>query len=223
MRPNILLFGDSITERAFGFADVSVGWASLLAADYSRRADVLNRGYSGYNTNLALDVVPRVLGKLLFCTIFLGANDVNREGSPQHVPLSQFSKNMEFLVKDIRENNPPCPIVLISPPPVDEIALSEAFGDVLDEKRNDRAREYGLTVKAVAEAHNCLFLDTWTLMQGFSSGRSSFFSDGLHLNEKGNQAVYRGLMKLLQDEAPQLTPDSIPMDAKTWRELLEEE
>ncbi len=48
LRPAIVLFGDSITQQGFGL-NGHVGWASLLANDYIRRADVLNRGFSGYN------------------------------------------------------------------------------------------------------------------------------------------------------------------------------
>ena len=57
LRPSIVLFGDSITQQAFG-VDGNIGWASLLAADYTRRADVINRGYSGYNTKMAIDLLP---------------------------------------------------------------------------------------------------------------------------------------------------------------------
>ncbi|VFQ95641.1 unnamed protein product [Cuscuta campestris] len=49
-RPEIVLFGDSITEQSFR----SGGWGSSLADYYSRKADILNRGYGGYNTRWAL-------------------------------------------------------------------------------------------------------------------------------------------------------------------------
>jgi lysophospholipase L1-like esterase len=67
VRPTILLFGDSITEFAFG-ANGEVGWASLLSSAYSRRADVLSRGFSGYNTKHALGVLQSTLfGKQQDC------------------------------------------------------------------------------------------------------------------------------------------------------------
>jgi hypothetical protein len=49
IRPSIVLFGDSLTELAFGeeVGSSSVGWASLLASAYSRHADELNRGFRG--------------------------------------------------------------------------------------------------------------------------------------------------------------------------------
>ncbi|GMN45898.1 hypothetical protein TIFTF001_015094 [Ficus carica] len=50
MRPEIVLFGDSLTEQSFRPG----GWGASLANTYSRKADVLVRGYGGYNTRWAL-------------------------------------------------------------------------------------------------------------------------------------------------------------------------
>jgi lysophospholipase L1-like esterase len=43
-----LLIGDSITEQ--GTDTMTCGWASLLTSAYRRKADVVVRGFSGYNT-----------------------------------------------------------------------------------------------------------------------------------------------------------------------------
>lgn len=52
-----MLFGDSITEEAFGEG----GWGAHLANHYSRSADVVLRGYSGYNTRWAAMVAARAV------------------------------------------------------------------------------------------------------------------------------------------------------------------
>ena len=111
IRPAILLFGDSITEFGFGL-NGKIGWASLLAAAYSRRADVLSRGFSGYNTKHALDVLPSILGNpsdesnakmpLLFCTVFFGANDCSLPTARQHLKIEEFSTNIISIVSKIR-------------------------------------------------------------------------------------------------------------------------
>lgn len=49
-RLRIVAFGDSLTQQA-AFPD---GWYTLLSARYQRRADLFNRGYSGYTTRNAL-------------------------------------------------------------------------------------------------------------------------------------------------------------------------
>jgi lysophospholipase L1-like esterase len=77
MRPQFVTFGDSITQRGF-----SAGWTSLLADAYQRRADVINRGYSGYNSRWALQLLDHVfpqptaaLPPPRLATVFFGAND----------------------------------------------------------------------------------------------------------------------------------------------------
>jgi len=51
-RPRIILLGDSITQLSFSSP---LGFGAYLADVYQRRADVLNRGFSGYNTNWILE------------------------------------------------------------------------------------------------------------------------------------------------------------------------
>lgn len=80
-RPQFVTFGDSITQRGF-----APGWTGALADAYQRRADVVNRGYSGYNTRWALQLLDRVFPPPepaaaaaapppRLVTIFFGAND----------------------------------------------------------------------------------------------------------------------------------------------------
>ena len=77
MRPTFVGFGDSITQRGFAPG----GWLSLLADTYVRRADVVNRGYSGYNSRWALPLLDRAfpLGAAAappaLATVWFGAND----------------------------------------------------------------------------------------------------------------------------------------------------
>lgn len=55
-RPQILLIGDSITQYSFSVG----GWGARLADWYVRKADVVNRGLSGYNSSWALAALPKV-------------------------------------------------------------------------------------------------------------------------------------------------------------------
>ncbi|GFR50784.1 hypothetical protein Agub_g13049 [Astrephomene gubernaculifera] len=137
-RPRIILFGDSLTERSF---DVPSGWGAALASNYSRRADVVNRGLSGYNTRLALKTMPYIFGpasasasgsggavaaaaasQVLFATLFFGANDAARLEGPshsqrQHVPVPEYGENLRKMVSYMRDAGVQR-IVLLTPPPV---------------------------------------------------------------------------------------------------------
>jgi lysophospholipase L1-like esterase len=86
-RPKILLLGDSLTQTSFD------GWGGGLAHRYQRRADVLNRGMSGYNTRWYLQYgkdsgVWEESGNVALITIWFGANDASlvKENPHHHVP-----------------------------------------------------------------------------------------------------------------------------------------
>ena len=49
-RPQIWLLGDSLTQQAAA----PDGWATALGSWYARKADVFNRGFSGYNSRWLL-------------------------------------------------------------------------------------------------------------------------------------------------------------------------
>lgn len=78
-RPVVLLFGDSLTERCF---EPDGGWGAALAHHFGRKADVLSRGFAGYNSRWASLALGPVLQQLreqgstvLLATLWLGAND----------------------------------------------------------------------------------------------------------------------------------------------------
>ncbi|VFV29820.1 isoamyl acetate-hydrolyzing [Lynx pardinus] len=80
--PRVLLFGDSITQFSFQQG----GWGASLADKLVRKCDVLNRGFSGYNTRWAKIILPRLIKKgtgldsPVAVTIFFGANDSALKG-----------------------------------------------------------------------------------------------------------------------------------------------
>ncbi|MBA0806534.1 hypothetical protein Gohar_005985 [Gossypium harknessii] len=108
MRPNIVLFGDSITQESFR----SGGWGASLADTYSRKADVVLRGYGGYNTRWALFLLHHLfpLGSTkppVATTIFLGANDAalaGRTSERQHVPVEEYKENLRKIVRHLKFN-----------------------------------------------------------------------------------------------------------------------
>ncbi|MQM18532.1 hypothetical protein Taro_051526 [Colocasia esculenta] len=143
MRPKLILFGDSITEESFGEG----GWGSALAHHFSRKVDVVLRGYSGYNTRWALKVAERALDGLqaeegegsagsapggggdrhhrppLAVTVFFGANDASlsdRISAFQHVPIAEYRHNLHALISLLKKRWPSTTVLLITPPPIDE-------------------------------------------------------------------------------------------------------
>eukprot|EP00659_Diplonema_papillatum_P005521 gene5521-8400_t len=88
---SIVLLGDSITQGGFSVG----GWGARLAERYIRKADVINRGLSGYNTEWILEVLPDLLSGVAsrekqLVAVFLGANDAAVDGgasSRQHITV----------------------------------------------------------------------------------------------------------------------------------------
>ena len=125
MRPKVVLIGDSLTQQG----GLTHGWASLLAQHYQRKADVVNRGYSGYNTAWAgATLFPPLVSELssqrvALATLWFGANDAalaDGASANQHVPLEQYAENLRGMVGELQRVAEH--VVILTPPPVDDLA-----------------------------------------------------------------------------------------------------
>ncbi|KAL0542767.1 hypothetical protein IC582_017844 [Cucumis melo] len=228
MRPKIYLFGDSITE--FSFADG--GWGSALTNHFTRKADVVVRGYSGYNTRWALKVIERVFppseereaASPLAVTVFFGANDAclpDRYGAFQHVPLHEYKQNLISIVTFFKKKWPATRILLITPPPIDEEGrLQNPYvPNPLNEpeRTNDAAGAYANACIAVAKECGVSVIDIWTKMQQVPGWEKACLSDGLHLTRNGNTIVFEEVVKRLEEEG--LSPETLPADLPLFSEM----
>jgi len=106
-RAKILLFGDSITQQSFSANDC--GWGACISDRYQRRADVLNRGFSGYNSGWFLKFAATDEGKadlfehegVRLVTIFFGANDASDPvlNKRQHVRWKRTNPTSKILFR----------------------------------------------------------------------------------------------------------------------------
>ncbi|KAF2836794.1 SGNH hydrolase [Patellaria atrata CBS 101060] len=180
MYPQFILFGDSITQ----FSDVQgrgFAFAPALQEAYSRRLDVVNRGFSGYNTVQALKILPKILPppshtKILFMTIFFGANDAalpyppDPDGRPlQSIPLDLYKQNLRAILTHpaLLAHNPH--IILITPPPVDEWQFVVLSTDGEMRRNSTTTAQYAEAVREVGEevrkqGADVRVLDLWALM-----------------------------------------------------------
>eukprot|EP01114_Cavostelium_apophysatum_P024117 TRINITY_DN9347_c0_g1_i1.p1 TRINITY_DN9347_c0_g1~~TRINITY_DN9347_c0_g1_i1.p1 ORF type:complete len:250 (+),score=39.04 TRINITY_DN9347_c0_g1_i1:169-918(+) len=224
---SIVLFGDSITQESFK----REGWGTGLAELYLRKADVINRGLSGFNTRFSSAIVDKVFypnsyPRLLFATVFLGANDASmKQDGPQnqHVPLDEYEANLIKIIAAIRRNRDIAPkIVVITPPPVDGIAWRDEsrrkHNDVTIEANRDNeiTALYAKRALKVAEQEGTLSINLHAEIMKNPNWKD-LLRDGLHLNEQGNNVVLEALLKLIRKEMPQYSPEKLDMEYPDWK------
>lgn len=228
-RAVVVVFGDSLTQRGFE----PNGWAAALAAYYGRRADVLNRGYGGYNSRHGKHIMHALFpampntdsvrrGKYLLVTLWFGTNDASSEEHRAHVPIAEYEANMEAMVVHLQRIFHF--VVLLSPPPVHSptrIAFQKAtYGDrayVTPQQSTERAALYGAIAKRVADRYSVLFIDVLHLMldQGHAVwprfvGAGQPGGDGLHLSSEGQEFVAKQVIELI--EASSIKIENLPME-----------
>src|SRR5574340_899493 len=105
-RPLFVLFGSSIVQLSFGDG----GWGSILANLYARKADILLRGYSGWNSRHALRVLHHVFPKdsaiqPSLVILYFGGNDAVLPfptSQVSYVPLPEYVENMKKIALHLR-------------------------------------------------------------------------------------------------------------------------
>lgn len=210
--PQIILFGDSITQYSF----TANGWGSDIANKLARKCDVVNRGLSGYNSRWAKIVLPRIISKdrnphshIAAVTVFFGANDcaLKAENPKQHVPLQEYAENLKEIAKHLTSVGVTADkVIFITPPPLHEAAWEKECklaGYPLN-RLNLVAGQYAQACVQAAGQCGADILDLWTLMQKDGQDFSGFLSDGLHLSPKGNQFVAEHLWRLLERRVSEL-------------------
>ncbi|XP_063601893.1 isoamyl acetate-hydrolyzing esterase 1 homolog [Penaeus indicus] len=214
--PKILLFGDSLTQRSLSPEGC---WGALLADHFQRRADVVVRGFSGYNTRNCLALLPYVatdLKDVVGATVFLGANDASAENTQQAVPLGEYSENMKAIVRHFQ--NAGVKPILITPPALD----GEGWKSYCEETGRCYAKDEALTSKyaeacsGVASEMGVPCIDLHTAMINQADWQN-LLCDGLHLSQRGSEL----LASLLAPAMEKHLSSSLPKDhiLPLWSEI----
>ncbi|TFK85834.1 SGNH hydrolase [Polyporus arcularius HHB13444] len=223
----IMLLGDSITQGGYE----NNGFAAKLAHVYNRKMDVINRGFSGYNTEWALPIFEQCfatqheqqhLPKVRLLIIWFGANDSCLPTREQHVPLPQYKANLRKMIWMVRSPesprySPDTRVILINSPPLnaEQWAGRQAAQEPPRPMERDSAvtRTYAEAAVEVGAQEGVAVVDAWTALYD-AAGREEkalkkFLTDGLHLNEAGYAIVYDELVKTIKEKHPEYHYDNL--------------
>ena len=127
-RPSVVLFGDSLTAKAFD-GEGGGSWGGGLQNWYGGKADVVARGLPGYNTRWAAArlaaVFPSDAPPPRLVVLWLGANDaaVRRLNPAQHVGLQEYKANLRAIIDHLLALSEDTNVLVLTPPPVAEERL----------------------------------------------------------------------------------------------------
>lgn len=228
--PQFILFGDSITQGAENTC------AAALRDKYIRRVDIVNRGFSGYTSPLAQDLLPQFYptptqAHVRLLIVFFGANDACLPGSSQYVPLEKYVECLkDILLHDVVRAHG-TKLVLIVPAPVDEWQLVNGQRTAANTKR------YADACRAVGTELGVPTLDLWSAFMNAAGWRDGeplvgskeaqksevlarFLSDGLHFTAEAYRVLFERLMAVIYNELPDEAPESLAYVFPEWSAVL---
>ncbi|GFY83510.1 SGNH hydrolase-type esterase superfamily protein [Actinidia rufa] len=225
-RPQFVLFGSSIVQLSFSDG----GWGAILADVYSRKmykfvdalhigsvgtsiviveADILVRGYYGWNSRRALQVLDEVFPKDAashpsLVIVYFGGNDSmgpHPSGLGPHVPLLEYIENMRKIALHLKSLSKNTRVIFLSCPPVNEAKIQENRSKYLSElvRTNELCRSYSEACIELCQEMGVKVVDLFTAFQRRDDWLTACFTDGVHLSAEGSKVVVEEVLKVLKE------------------------
>lgn len=237
----ILLFGDSITQYSSD-QELTFALAPALQHLYQRKLDILVRGYSGYNTDQAVQFFDHILEHergIKLVVIFFGSND--SATNEQHVPLDRYKTNVEKLAQQAVDRG--LKVIITGPAPHDELARREMFKDEpgVNPRSSKLQRDYSDAACEVALKMGLPSINLWYAFAkdaGWEPGYplpstvegegkdnetsvTKYLKDGLHFAGPGYKVWYDELVNVIAERHPELKEENLKTVMPLWREFYE--
>ncbi|KAK1377931.1 SGNH hydrolase-type esterase superfamily protein [Heracleum sosnowskyi] len=187
-RPQIVLFGSSIVQLSYSHG----GWGSILSHFYSRKADIILRGYYGWNSRRAIQVLDQLFPKDAatqpsLVIVYFGGNDSmgpHSSGLGPHVPLPEYIENMRKIANHLKNLSDTTRIIFLSSPPVNEVQRHKKKSTVVSEmvRTNEMCRVYSEACIELCHEVGVKVVDLWTAIQEKDDWLTTCFTDGVHLS-----------------------------------------
>ncbi|CAN0909713.1 GDSL esterase/lipase CPRD49 [Linum grandiflorum] len=219
-RPQFVLFGSSIVQLSFG----NGGWGSTLSEIYARRADVILRGYYGWNSRRAVQVLDEMFPKDAaeqpsLVIVYFGGNDSmgpHSSGLGPHVPLPEYVDNMKKIGLHLKSLSDTTRVIFLSSPPVDEERVRTNTSEYLSEllRTNELCGKYSEACVKLCKELDLKVVDLFSAFQTRSDWTTACFTDGIHLSAEGSKIVVREILKVLKEAewSPSLHWKQMPIE-----------
>ncbi|KAL3617513.1 hypothetical protein CASFOL_037834 [Castilleja foliolosa] len=204
-RPQFVLFGSSIVQMCLK----ARGWGSILADLYDTKADIILRGYAGWNSRNALEVLNQIFPKDAdiqpsLVIVYFGGNDAMQphpSGLGPHVPLPEYIDNMTKIALHLKSLSDKTRVIFLTCPPVDEAMIRQYFGNMFEkqERTNEDCRVYAVALVELCKQLDIKFIDLWTVFQNREDWAAAYLRDGIHLSSGGCKIVVKEILKVLRE------------------------
>ncbi|KAI4306457.1 hypothetical protein L6164_029733 [Bauhinia variegata] len=204
-RPQFVLFGSSIVQLSFGRG----GWGSILADIYARKADILLRGYYGWNSRRALQVLNQVFPKDAavqpsLVIVYFGGNDSmgpHSSGLGPHVPLPEYIENMRKILIHLQSLSEKTRVIVLSCPPVNEAKIRVNTSGIFSElvRTNELCQSYSEACIKLCQEMDVKVVDLFTAIQKRDDWENTCFTDGVHLSAEGSIIAVEEILKVLKE------------------------
>ncbi|KAH6769254.1 SGNH hydrolase-type esterase superfamily protein [Perilla frutescens var. frutescens] len=219
-RPQFVLFGSSVVQQSFS----NEGWGAILTDLYDRKADIILRGYSGWNSRRAIQVLDLIFPKEAevqpsLVIVYFGGNDAvhpHPSGLGVHVPLPEYIENMKKIYRHLKSLSDKIRVIFLTSPPVNEALIHEHFGNLHDHqaRTNESCRRYAEALVELSKQSNIKVINLWTAIQQRGDWATTYLTDGIHFTREGSQIVVREILKVIKeaDWEPSLFWTSMPTE-----------
>ncbi|KAI3781613.1 hypothetical protein L2E82_11631 [Cichorium intybus] len=215
-RPQFVLFGSSIVQFSFG----EEGWGAILADIYARKADIFLRGYAGWNSRQAVEVLDQVFPKdeavqPSLVIVYFGGNDSvlpSPDGSSPHVPLPEYVENMRKIATHLKSLSEKTRLIFLTAPPVNEAQILQVLGT--KGRKNELCKKYADACVKLCREMNIKVINLCTTLKQRDDWLTTCFTDGIHLSRIGSKIVAKEILNVIMeaDWKPSLDWESLPVE-----------
>lgn len=219
-RPQFVLFGSSIVQLGYS----NGGWGAILSDVYARKADIVLRGYYGWNSRRALQVLDQVFPKDAavqpsLAIVYFGGNDSmgpHSSGLGPHVPLHEYVENMRKIGEHLKSLSDTTRIIFLSCPPVNEDKVRQTSSEYFSElvRTNELCQMYSEACLELCKEIGVPAVDLFNAIQRRPDWLNTCFTDGVHLAAEGSKVVVEEILKVLKEAEwkPSLHWKSMPTE-----------